>query len=118
MILIPYRKFPSKQRLPGFMSVVMDPPAIQLALGPGKPWRMKVRRDTLLAERCRPCGEMLRAEGEAGLGDGLENPKVSFRTITLSCYTGGSYCECRSKFTLIKRVLSMSHLLSDCQAVV
>lgn len=52
MILIPYRKFLSKQRLPGFMSVVMDPPAIQLALGPGKPWRMKVRRDALLAKRC------------------------------------------------------------------
>ena len=66
---------------------------------------------------CRPCGEMLQAEGEAGLGDGLENPKVSIRTITLLCYTGGSCCECRPKFTLIKRVLSMSHLLSDCQAV-
>ena len=50
--LIPYRRFPSKQGLPGFMTVVMDPPATQLALGPGKPWWMEVRRDALLAERC------------------------------------------------------------------
>ena len=40
-------------------------------------------------EVCRPRGEMLRVEGEAGLGDGLENPKVSFRTNTLSRFTRG-----------------------------
>ena len=44
--------FQRKERLPGFMMVVMGPLAIQLALGPGKPWWTEMRRNVLLAERC------------------------------------------------------------------